>query len=83
MTSCCFVGCFLFILFTIFFCVYLSSLMLRVLFIAQYVRYVSDMELNIKLQENKDGKIYTPYLKITYSFEEDAEIDANSTVKVV
>ncbi|KAF6023262.1 TMEM67 [Bugula neritina] len=47
----------------------------------QYVRYVSDMELNIKLQENKDGKIYTPYLKITYSFEEDAEIDANSTVK--
>lgn len=54
-------------------------------FAAKIVRYAKDIQLNIKLvatSKNADGRIYTPYLSVEYDFQDDNDVDTNTTVAV-
>ncbi|CAE1293962.1 TMEM67 [Acanthosepion pharaonis] len=49
---------------------------------AEYLRYASSMTLVIQLQPEKDGNIFTPYLKISYAEVHSDDANLNRKVQV-
>lgn len=49
---------------------------------AEVIRYVNDMQLYFRLIPARGGRVYTPYIKLSYSHQLDADVNENSTVSV-